>query len=136
MSRQESVKLYRALTRELGEWIARAEREPVVSALMSAKSMDSTPPAPPKKSTETDLAVVRSSLTAFLRDEFRRPDTERARDAAEVLAYLKSQRTYKYLLDKYNPTATLEDHERVRLTARRVGLDLPKDIERRLKEDE
>ena len=41
------------------------------------------------------------------------------------MIYLKSQRMYNTLLERYNPGMNMDEEERVRLTARRVGLDLP-----------
>ncbi|ORY83261.1 hypothetical protein BCR37DRAFT_392596 [Protomyces lactucae-debilis] len=48
-------------------------------------------------------------------------------DASEILLFLRSQRKYTELLERYNPGATMTQAERNRLTARRVGLNLPKD---------
>lgn len=39
--------------------------------------------------------------------------------------FLKSQRTYKTLLDRYNPLRDLTAEEHIKATARRVGLDMP-----------
>jgi ATP synthase assembly factor FMC1 len=50
----------------------------------------------------------------------------------EVLAFLRSQRTYKALLARYNPGATIDDQERIRLSAQRVGLQLPKSMSERI----
>lgn len=47
--------------------------------------------------------------------------------ASDVLLFLRSQRKYTELLERYNPGATMSQAERNRLTARRVGLNLPKD---------
>jgi ATP synthase assembly factor FMC1 len=41
--------------------------------------------------------------------------------------YLKAQRTYVTLVERYNPGADMSDEERVRLSARRVGMNLPVD---------
>jgi hypothetical protein len=45
--------------------------------------------------------------------------------AEQYLAYLQAQRTYVTLLERYNPGMGMDEEERVRLTARRVGMDLP-----------
>ncbi|KAL4798083.1 hypothetical protein BDV19DRAFT_386741 [Aspergillus venezuelensis] len=45
--------------------------------------------------------------------------------AEQFAAYAKAQRTYAALVDRYNPGSLMDEEERVRLTARRVGLDLP-----------
>ncbi|KAK3191449.1 hypothetical protein K4F52_002660 [Lecanicillium sp. MT-2017a] len=45
--------------------------------------------------------------------------------ASELVTYLRSQRMYATLLERYNPGMDMDDTERIRLTARRVGMDLP-----------
>ncbi|KAJ9132145.1 hypothetical protein NKR23_g11392 [Pleurostoma richardsiae] len=45
--------------------------------------------------------------------------------AEQYLAYVRSQRMYVTLLERYNPGMGMDEEERVRLTARRVGMDLP-----------
>ena len=43
----------------------------------------------------------------------------------QYLQYLKAQRMYATLLERYNPGMSMDEEEKVRLTARRVGMDLP-----------
>lgn len=45
--------------------------------------------------------------------------------AEQYLAYVRAQRTYVTLLERYNPGMGMDEEERVRLTARRVGMNLP-----------
>ncbi len=45
--------------------------------------------------------------------------------AEQFLQYVKAQRMYATLLERYNPGMNMDEEERVRLTARRVGMDLP-----------
>ncbi|KAK0641282.1 hypothetical protein B0T16DRAFT_419594 [Cercophora newfieldiana] len=80
------------------------------------------------------LAAPRSSLHKSLHDSFARQHQQAATDArpeltvaqAEQFAqYLKAQRTYVTLVERYNPGMGMDEEERVRLTARRVGMDLP-----------
>ncbi|RSL88269.1 hypothetical protein CEP51_001789 [Fusarium floridanum] len=75
------------------------------------------------------LASPRSSLHTRLRDTFATssPTSQEARAhvAAQAVAYLRSQRQYATLLERYNPGMGMDEEERVRLTARRVGMDLP-----------
>ncbi|KAL2841410.1 hypothetical protein BJY01DRAFT_249601 [Aspergillus pseudoustus] len=56
-------------------------------------------------------------------------DTEqierRLQEAEQFAQYAKAQRLYAMLVDRYNPGSLMDEEERVRLTARRVGLDLP-----------
>ncbi|KAJ3555139.1 hypothetical protein NM688_g2738 [Phlebia brevispora] len=46
-------------------------------------------------------------------------------DMQDALTFLRSQRMHKVLLDRYNPLHDLTVEERVKATARRVGLDMP-----------
>lgn len=43
----------------------------------------------------------------------------------QFVQYLKAQRMYGTLLERYNPGMGMDEEERVRLTARRVGMELP-----------
>ncbi|KAI1846202.1 hypothetical protein JX265_010579 [Neoarthrinium moseri] len=45
--------------------------------------------------------------------------------AQQLVQYLKAQRQYVTLIERYNPGMGMDEEERVRLTARRVGMDLP-----------
>ncbi|KAL4806865.1 hypothetical protein BDV18DRAFT_120635 [Aspergillus unguis] len=49
----------------------------------------------------------------------------RVAQAEQFAQYAKAQRMYAMLVDRYNPGHLMDEEERVRLTARRVGLDLP-----------
>ncbi|KAJ4131607.1 hypothetical protein NW768_005800 [Fusarium equiseti] len=77
------------------------------------------------------LASPRSPLRSRLRDAFTSEtkgatsQDARAEAAAQAVAYLRSQRMYATLLERYNPGMGMDEEERVRLTARRVGMDLP-----------
>ena len=48
------------------------------------------------------------------------------RAAEQASLYLRAQRTYLALLERYNPAADMGEDERVRRTARRVGMELPR----------
>jgi ATP synthase assembly factor FMC1 len=48
--------------------------------------------------------------------------------AEQFLHYVKAQRMYATLLERYNPGMNMDEEERVRLTARRVGMDLPQEF--------
>ncbi|KAL5084500.1 hypothetical protein Trisim1_011678 [Trichoderma cf. simile WF8] len=45
--------------------------------------------------------------------------------AQQLIAYLRAQRMYVTLIERYNPGMEMDQDERIRLTARRVGMDLP-----------
>lgn len=46
-------------------------------------------------------------------------------EAEQYIQYVKAQRMYATLLERYNPGMGMDEEERVRLTARRVGMDMP-----------
>ncbi|OJD17816.1 hypothetical protein AJ78_02115 [Emergomyces pasteurianus Ep9510] len=50
-------------------------------------------------------------------------------EAEQFTQYLRAQREYITLLERYNPGANMDEEERVRLTARRVGMELPVEAE-------
>lgn len=52
-------------------------------------------------------------------------NTRRAQESEQFIQYAKAQRMYATLLERYNPGMSMDEEERVRLTARRVGMDLP-----------
>ncbi|KAH7312349.1 hypothetical protein B0I35DRAFT_53515 [Stachybotrys elegans] len=84
------------------------------------------------------LAAPRTPLHRRLRESFisasspSSTSTSSAMDAAaavaadQLITYLRSQRMYVTLLDRYNPGMNMDEEERVRLTARRVGMEMPK----------
>lgn len=47
--------------------------------------------------------------------------------AEQYKAYFQAQRHYVSLIEQYNPGMGMSQEERVRLSARRVGMDLPRD---------
>jgi hypothetical protein len=49
----------------------------------------------------------------------------RIQEAEQLAQYARAQRSYAALLERYNPGMDMDEEERVRLTARRVGFDLP-----------
>ncbi|EYE94476.1 LYR motif-containing protein [Aspergillus ruber CBS 135680] len=72
-------------------------------------------------------------LHARLRDHFRTTAATpqftnmkgRVQEAEQLAVYVRAQRTYKALVERYNPGMGMDEEERIRLTARRVGWDLP-----------
>lgn len=53
--------------------------------------------------------------------------TRQVEAGEQYLQYAKAQRMYVTLLERYNPGMSMDEEERVRLTARRVGMELPKE---------
>ncbi|KAI1341096.1 hypothetical protein F5Y15DRAFT_376927 [Xylariaceae sp. FL0016] len=74
---------------------------------------------------------TRSPLQERLRQSFSSEATERdIAHADQLVQYLRAQRQYTTLLERYNPGMNMDEEERVRLTARRVGMDLPVEYEK------
>ena len=55
----------------------------------------------------------------------------RVQEAEQFAQYARAQRMYATLLERYNPGAGMDEGERVRLTARMVGMDLPIETQER-----
>ncbi|KAJ5498008.1 hypothetical protein N7453_007059 [Penicillium expansum] len=51
--------------------------------------------------------------------------TLRVQEADQFAQYARAQRVYAELLERYNPGMSMDEEEKIRLTARRVGFDLP-----------
>ena len=49
----------------------------------------------------------------------------RAQEADQLAQYARAQRVYSELVERYNPGAAMDEEEKIRLTARRVGFELP-----------
>lgn len=54
-----------------------------------------------------------------------------AEKGAQFVQYARAQRVYATLLERYNPGMSMDEEERVKLTARRVGMDLPEEWQTR-----
>ncbi|KAG5943882.1 hypothetical protein E4U59_007840 [Claviceps monticola] len=74
------------------------------------------------------LASPRCHLHSRLRASLSRssPADQTPAHAEQLAAYLRSQRLYVMLVERYNSGAEMSGEERVRLTARRVGMNMPK----------
>ena len=53
--------------------------------------------------------------------------TEAMEQGEQFVQFAKAQRMYATLLERYNPGMSMDEEDKVRLTARRVGMDLPKE---------
>lgn len=118
---------YRALLRELPKR-TKTTPSPIHTRLrtlfrsepQSASTTTTTSPASSIAGTSSDTDAI----------PFSTPGTEqerliRLKEAEQLAKYAKAQRSYAALLERYNPGMNLDEEERIRLTARRVGLDLP-----------
>jgi ATP synthase assembly factor FMC1 len=79
-------------------------------------------PAPAQASPAAAAAAASSSSTTTTTMPTTKADPALAR---ELASYLAAQRRYVGLVERYNPGMGMDEEERVRLTARRVGMDLP-----------
>ena len=73
------------------------------------------------------LSKTPSPVHQRLREHFS-PETtpeQAVAQAEQYLAYVRAQRTYITLLERYNPGMGMDEGERVLLTAKRVGMNLP-----------
>ena len=83
---------------------------------------------PPRSS-----AAAPSPIRSSIRQHFARPafnvspeyKLARRQEAEQFVQFLKAQRVYGELLERYNPGMNMDDEERVRLSARRVGMEMP-----------
>lgn len=66
-----------------------------------------------------------SSVPPSLHQQLGKPTERRLEEAEQYLHYLRAQREYITLLERYNPGMNMDEEERVRLTARRVGMEMP-----------
>jgi ATP synthase assembly factor FMC1 len=73
-----------------------------------------------------------SSIQARLRSSFADPtaaasarETQQLALAEQAVQYAQAQRMYCTLIERYNPGMGMSEEERVRLSARRIGMNLP-----------
>ncbi|KAF5363603.1 hypothetical protein D9756_000683 [Leucocoprinus leucothites] len=79
--------------------------------------------AAPAKPNQTIVTNFRSLL-----EQSRKTKNDVAlQDTRNALLFLKSQREHQILVERYNPITSLTEQERIRKTANRVGLDVPKE---------
>lgn len=77
---------------------------PTASSSSSSSPTQATPPQPPARPSQLD-------------------------HAEQFVGYVQAQRSYAALLERYNPGMGMTEEERVRLSARRVGMNLPVEFE-------
>ncbi|KAF2720166.1 hypothetical protein K431DRAFT_95926 [Polychaeton citri CBS 116435] len=89
-------------------------------------------PSPIQKHIRADFSTppfanvdTAASGSASLQSQLSKPAARRVAEAEQHLQYLASQREYLSLMERYNPGMNMNEEEKIRLTARRVGMDLP-----------
>ena len=70
-----------------------------------------------------------SPVQKHIRGEFASDQPSRLQEGQQYVHYLRAQRVYTTLLERYNPGMNMNEEDRVRLTARRVGMDLPPELQ-------
>ncbi|KAF6805313.1 Ras guanyl-nucleotide exchange factor (MC1 protein family) [Colletotrichum sojae] len=81
---------------------------------------------PPRPILARERSPMHNRLRTSFAEAIHDPRAEtNATEAEQFAVYLRAQRTYVSLLERYNPGMNMDEEERVRLTARRVGMDLP-----------
>jgi ATP synthase assembly factor FMC1, mitochondrial len=130
MEKTAVTNLYRALYREI--MVQRKAAVEVQKSLDSAKNqlLLSYRKNMARKSSQPHPEPIRQHIQfddggiALLREVLKEGSDKDLKFGHEVLNYLKNQRVYSELLERYNPGLD-EGQERVKLSARRVGLELP-----------
>ena len=110
--------LYRRFLREL---------PPTSASLTNSTSTTSPQPKPTLLSHPSPL---QKRLRASFHPQSSTPTKSlnaRIQEAEQFVQYLRAQRMYVSLLERYNPGMNMNEEERVRLTARRVGMNLPQE---------
>ena len=120
MSTQATTRsIYRRLLREL-------PTRPFQSPPRTAKPTILSSPSPLQRHIRATIISRSSSTSSEPVDQ----QSSALQEAEQLLQYLQAQRQYVTLLERYNPGMNMDEEERVRLTARRVGMDLPVEVER------
>ncbi|KAG9247269.1 hypothetical protein BJ878DRAFT_539480 [Calycina marina] len=73
-------------------------------------------------------ATSRTPLQMRIRSTIASETSTSIEHAEQFLQYFKAQRMYATLLERYNPGMNMDEEERVRMTARRVGMELPEEF--------
>ncbi|PSN73509.1 hypothetical protein BS50DRAFT_569034 [Corynespora cassiicola Philippines] len=113
MAQPQLRSLYRRLLREL-------PTRPSPSARTNAKLAS---PSPLQKRLRETLSGAQKSANGQKQQQHY-TDSQIAQ-AEQFVQYVQAQRMYATLIERYNPGMGMSEEERVRLTARRVGMDLP-----------
>ena len=85
-------------------------------------------PSPMQKHIRADFTPPSTESPQSLRHQARKQGQKRLEEAEQYVQYLKAQRMYTTLVERYNPGMNMTEEDRVRLTARRVGMDLPPEL--------
>lgn len=91
-----------------------------------------TPPASSNMPDSTDRLSgsfrAPESTVQSIQHQLQKPAERRLDEAQQYVHYLRAQREYLALVERYNPGMNMNEEERVRLSARRVGMNLPIEV--------
>ncbi|OCK76879.1 hypothetical protein K432DRAFT_407782 [Lepidopterella palustris CBS 459.81] len=108
--------LYRRILRELP---SRTGASPGLAKLSSPSTLRQR-----IRSSFATSSASSSSLPAAV-------EAAKIQEVEQFVQYLQAQRQYETLIERYNPgVAGMDEEERVRLTARKVGMNLPVEFEK------
>lgn len=115
--------------------------DPIYAAIMAQAHLRSLYRSILRELPPRPLGVPASPLRTRIRDSFAvtgennspEYDLLRRQEAEQFVQYVKAQRMYITLLERYNPGMSMDDEERVRLTAKRVGMEMPIEFENQKK---
>lgn len=119
MKSQDQIKKEKALERyRQMQLLHKSTDDSTAKSLLRAKLY--------QKEAENSLKKKHLKLTiGEIRSLNLRENIENADVLSITSVFLKSQRQYQELLERYNPGMTMSQQEKVKKTARRVGLDVP-----------
>lgn len=83
-------------------------------------------PSPVQQHIRADFESSQSSASVQIQAQ--KPVQRRIEEAEQYIHYLKAQRMYTTLLERYNPGMNMDEEDRVKLTAKRVGMELPPEL--------
>lgn len=79
-----------------------------------------------RREPQNDKSLLFVQDTKFLRDQvFNAKEKRHIQHLKDVAAFINNQREYNELIERYNPGANMSQEERVKLTANRVGFNIP-----------
>jgi len=84
----------------------------------------------PARASSQSILASPSPIQKHVREHLSTESTEKEirvelQQMEQYVQYIKAQRMYTTLLERYNPGMNMAEEDRVKLTARRVGMDLP-----------
>lgn len=82
-------------------------------------------PSPIQRDIRADISTTPPSSP---QDASSASHRQRAEEAEQFIQYLKAQRMYLTLMERYNPGMNLNEEDRIRMTGRRVGMEMPEEF--------